>query len=541
MKGLDVLDWIVIAGYFLVLLGVAWWVILQKQKDTEDYFLAGRNIGWFVVGASIFASNIGSEHVVGLAGNGAGDKMPLLIYELHAWLVLMLGWVFLPFYARSGVFTMPEFLEKRFDARSRWILSIVSLIAYILTKVSVTIYAGGVVVSALLGIPFWIGAVATVVLTGLYTVLGGMRAVVYTETIQAIVLVLGAGILTFLGLDAIGGWGELKETVGADYFNMWRPNSDPDYPWLPLFITSTVVGIWYWCTDQVIVQRVLTAKNIKEGRRGSIFGALLKLMPVFLFLIPGVIALGLKMQGKLDWDSPDEAFPVLMSNLMPSGLRGLVAAGLLAALMSSLASVFNSCSTLFTLDIYKKLKPEKPEEELVRTGRIATFFVVGLGLLWIPIITTLSDGLYEYLQNVQAYISPPIAAVFLLGIFYKRINANGAMATLIGGLIIGFTKLTLEILKTGFSESSFLFAIADINWLVFGAYFFAMCIAIAVGVSMCYPAPSPTQLAGLTFGTVTDKQKAENKNSYTVWDVVASVVVVLIVIYIMVSFSTLGL
>ncbi|MFS4446876.1 sodium:solute symporter [Maribacter sp. 2307UL18-2] len=541
MKGLDAFDWVVIALYFIVLLGVAWWVIRQKQKNTEDYFLAGRNIGWFMVGASIFASNIGSEHVVGLAGNGAGDKMPLLIYELHAWIVLMLGWVFLPFYARSGVFTMPEFLEKRFDARSRWVLSVISLIAYILTKVSVTIYAGGVVVSALLGIPFWIGAVATVVLTGLYTVLGGMRAVVYTETIQAIVLVLGAGILTFLGLEAVGGWGELKNTVGPDYFNMWRPNSDPEYPWLPLFITSTVVGIWYWCTDQVIVQRVLTAKNIKEGRRGSIFGALLKLMPVFLFLIPGVIALGLKMQGKLDWDSPDEAFPVLMSNIMPSGLRGLVAAGLLAALMSSLASVFNSCSTLFTLDIYKKLKPDKPEAQLVKTGRIATFFVVGLGLLWIPIITTLSDGLYEYLQNVQAYISPPIAAVFLLGIFYKRINANGAIATLIGGFIIGFSKLTLEILKSSFQEGSFLFSIADINWLVFGAYFFALCIAIAIVVSLFYPAPSQQQLAGLTFGTVTQEQKTANKSSYNIWDIIASVSVIVIVLYIMISFSTLAL
>ena len=534
MKGLDTLDWLVIVAYFLILLGVAWWVIKQKQKNTEDYFLAGRNIGWFMVGASIFASNIGSEHVVGLAGNGAGDKMPLLIYELHAWIVLMLGWVFLPFYARSGVFTMPEFLEKRFDARSRWVLSVVSLIAYILTKVSVTIYAGGVVVSALMGIPFWIGAVATVVLTGIYTVLGGMRAVVYTETIQAIILVLGAGVLTFIGLDAVGGWGELKDTIGTDYFNMWRPNSDPDYPWLPLFITSTIVGIWYWCTDQVIVQRVLTAKNIKEGRRGSIFGALLKLMPVFLFLIPGVIALGLKMQGKLDWDNPDEAFPVLMSNLLPSGLRGLVAAGLLAALMSSLASVFNSCSTLFTLDIYKKLKPNKLEEQLVRTGRIATFFVV-------PIISRLSDGLYEYLQNVQAYISPPIAAVFLLGIFYKRINANGAIATLVGGFIIGFSKLTLEIMKSSFSEGSFLFNIADINWLVFGAYFFAICVAIAVVVSMFYPAPSQAQLAGLTFGTVSKEQKEANKSSYNVWDIIASLAVVLIVLYIMVSFSTLSL
>jgi SSS family solute:Na+ symporter len=541
MKALDTLDWVVIVIYFVILLGVAWWVILQKQKNTEDYFLAGRNIGWFMVGASIFASNIGSEHVVGLAGNGAGDKMPLLIYEMHAWIVLMLGWVFLPFYARSGVFTMPEFLEKRFDERSRWVLSIVSLVAYILTKVSVTIYAGGIVVSALLGIPFWIGAVATVVLTGIYTVLGGMRAVVYTETIQAVILVLGAGVLTFMGLEAVGGWSELKATVGPDYFNMWRPNSDPDYPWLPLFITSTVVGIWYWCTDQVIVQRVLSARNIKEGRRGSIFGALLKLMPVFLFLIPGVVALGLKMQGKLDWDSPDEAFPVLMSNILPSGLRGLVAAGLLAALMSSLASVFNSCSTLFTLDIYKKMRPNKPEKDLVKTGRIATFFVVGFGLLWIPIISRLSDGLYEYLQNVQAYISPPIAAVFLLGIFYKRINSNGAIATLVGGFIIGFSKLTLEIMKSSFSEGSFLFNIADINWLVFGAYFFALCIGIAVVVSMFYPAPSEAQLAGLTFGTITDEQKSTNKSSYNIWDILTSLTVVIIVVYIMLSFSSLAL
>lgn len=541
MQGLDSIDWIVIAAYFLILLGVAWWVILQKQKDTEDYFLAGRNVGWFVVGASIFASNIGSEHVVGLAGNGAGDKMPLLIYEIQAWVVLMLGWVFLPFYARSGVFTMPEFLEKRFDARSRWVLSIVSLVAYILTKVSVTIYAGGVVVAALLGIPFWIGAVATVVLTGIYTVLGGMRAVVYTEAIQTIVLVIGAGVLTFMGLDAVGGWGELKETVGKDYFNMWRPNTDPDFPWLPLFITSTVVGIWYWCTDQVIVQRVLTAKNIKEGRRGSIFGALLKLMPVFLFLIPGVIALALKMQGRLEWDSPDQAFPVLMSNLLPSGLRGLVAAGLLAALMSSLASVFNSCSTLFTLDIYKKIKPEKPEEELVKTGRIATFIVVFLGLLWIPIITRLSDGLYEYLQNVQAYISPPIAAVFLLGIFYKRINSKGALATLIGGFIIGFSKLTLEILKNNFTEGSFMHSLANINWLVFGSYFFAICIVIAVVASWLSPAPDKVKIAGLTFGTITPKQKAENKSSYGWLDILISIIIVIIVVYVMISFSTLSL
>ena len=398
MQSLETLDWIVIGLYFLVLLGIAWWVMRQENKDTEDYFLAGRDVGWFVVGASIFASNIGSEHVVGLAGSGAGDKFPLLIYELHAWIVLMLGWVFLPFYARSGVFTMPEFLEKRFDSRSRWFLSIFSLAAYVLTKVSVTIYAGGIVISTLLGIPFMVGAIATVVLTGIYTVLGGMRAVVYTEALQAMVLIAGAGTLTMMGLDAVGGWNELQTIVGPEYMNMWRPQTDPDFPWISLLISSTIVGIWYWCTDQYIVQRVLTARNIQEGRRGSIFGGFLKLLPVFLFLIPGVVALALKQQGKLEWDTPDQAFPALMTNLLPAGLRGLVAAGLMAALMSSLASVFNSCSTLFTLDVYKKLKPEASEKQLLTIGRIATFVVVVLGLIWVPVIQMIADGVLSLIH-----------------------------------------------------------------------------------------------------------------------------------------------
>ncbi|HPH45758.1 MAG TPA: sodium/solute symporter, partial [Chryseolinea sp.] len=369
MERFATLDWVVIAIYFVVIAALAIWVMTRKQQTTEDYFLAGRNMGWFVVGASIFASNIGSEHVVGLAGAGAGGKIPMLIYELHAWLVITLGWVFLPFYIRSGVFTMPEFLERRFDSSTRWFLSVFSLIAYVLTKISVTVYAGGIVISSILHIDFWTGALATVVLTGIYTVLGGMRAVVYTETLQTVVLVLGAGTLTYVGLDSVGGWSGMRDALEPGYLNMWRPATDPDFPWPSLVITSSIVGMWYWCTDQYIVQRVLAAKNIKEGRRGTIFGGLLKLLPVFLFLIPGVIALALKNKGELHWDSPDEAFATLLMNKMPAGLRGLVAAGLLAALMSSLASVFNSCSTLFTVDIYKKLRPDTPENKLVNIGR----------------------------------------------------------------------------------------------------------------------------------------------------------------------------
>jgi len=537
MKTLDTLDWITISLYFLILLGIAVWVIRRKKDNTEDYFLAGRNVGWFVVGASIFASNIGSEHVVGLAGTGASNKLPLLIYEIHAWIVLLLGWMFLPFYARSGVFTMPEFLERRFDARSRWILSVFSIVAYVLTKISVTIYAGGIVVSALLGIDFWTGAIATVVLTGLYTVLGGMRAVVYTEALQAIILVVGAATLTIIGLDHVGGWNSMRETVSPEYLNMWRSISDPDFPWLPLVITSTIVGIWYWCTDQYIVQRALTASSIKEGRRGTIFGALLKLMPVFLFLIPGVIALTLKMRGELHWDTPDQAFPVLMSNLLPSGLRGLVAAGLLAALMSSLASVFNSCSTLFTVDIYKKLKPDTPEKKLVRTGQVATAIVVLIGIVWIPIMANISGVLYEYLQSVQSYIAPPIAAVFLLGIFYKRINAQGAYITLIAGFVVGALRIVLELAKESLDPGGFWHTLGAVNFLTFAAWFFLFCVVLIVAVSWLTPAPPAEKVANLTFATLSPEEKARNKNSYDWKDIAVSLLIVAIVIWIMIWFN----
>jgi len=537
MKTLDTLDWISISIYFLILIGIVVWVVRKKQANTEDYFLAGRNVGWFVVGASIFASNIGSEHVVGLAGAGAGNKLPMLIYEIQAWVVLLLGWVFLPFYARSGVFTMPEFLEKRFDARSRWVLSVFSIIAYVLTKISVTIYAGGIVVSALLGIDFWTGAIATVLLTGIYTVLGGMRAVVYTETLQAIILVIGAGALTFIGLQHVGGWESMKETVTPEYLNMWRSASDPEFPWPALFITSTIVGIWYWCTDQYIVQRTLTARNIKEGRRGTIFGALLKLLPVFLFLIPGVIAVTLKMRGELEYDSPDQAFPVLMSNLLPSGLRGLVAAGLLAALMSSLASVFNSVSTLFTVDIYKKLRPNESEKKLVRTGQIATVVVVIIGIIWIPIMANISGVLYEYLQKVQSYIAPPITAVFLLGIFHKRINSQGAFVTLVVGFIAAAFRIVLELVKDSLDTNSLLFKLGDMNFLTFGAWFFLFCIALTIVVSLLTKAPTDEKVENLTFGTISEEEKVKNKNSYGWVDIAVSVLVIAIVVVVMIFFN----
>ena len=545
---LESFDWIVLGIYFLALIAVAVWVVLQKNKNTEDYFLAGRNVGWFVIGASIFASNIGSEHVVGLAGTGFESGTPMAHYELHAWIVLLLGWLFLPFYIRSGAFTMPEFLEKRFDSRSRWFLSVFSLVAYVLTKVSVTIYAGGIVVSELLAIPFWYGAIGIVIFTGIYTVIGGMKAVIYTETLQTVVLILGSVIITYLGLQEVGGWSQLRQTVIAvspDHFNMWRPMSDPNFPWTGLLIGGTIVGIWYWCTDQYIVQRTLAANNIKIGRRGAIFGAYLKLLPILIFLVPGIIAFALSIQNPevFSIDKADRAFPMLVKTLLPVGLKGLVAGGLMAALMSSLASVFNSCSTIFTIDIYKKLKPEKSEKSLLQIGKIATGFIVLLGIIWIPIMEKIGGGvMYQYLQNVQSYIAPPVTAVFLLGIIWKRVNSTAAITTLLSGFVLLVLRLGSEIfyqseISSNQVVSNLMYDFATINFAHMAIFMFIFSVILCVSVSLVTSPPDYKLIIGLSFGTLTDQQKQDQRNSYDKVDVFLSILLVILVIGILCYFT----
>ena len=529
-------DWVVLSIYFFALIGISVWVVLQKNKNTEDYFLAGRNVGWFVIGASIFASNIGSEHVVGLAGTGAESGMPMAHYELHAWIVLLLGWLFLPFYFRSNVFTMPEFLEKRFDSRSRWFLSVFSLLGYVITKVSVTIYAGGIVVSELLGIPFWYGAIGIVIFTGIYTVIGGMKAVIYTETLQTVILIFGSLIITYLGLDAVGGWEELKATAGSSHFNMWRPMSDPDLPWTGLLFGGTVVGIWYWCTDQYIVQRTLAANNIKIGRRGAIFGAYLKILPIFIFLIPGVIAFALHQKGIIQLDRSDEAFPLLVKTLLPVGVKGLVAGGLMAALMSSLASVFNSCSTIFTIDIYKKLKPATSEKRLLNVGKLATAIMVILGIIWIPIMERIGGGvLYQYLQSVQSYIAPPITAVFLLGILWKRVTSDAALATLFSGVFVAVARISAELMKEDLT--GFMYTFATINFSHMCIFMFLFSVSVCIAVTLFQERPSLANVSGLTFGTLTLEQKEAVRNSYSKGDIIASAILVLIVISVLSYFT----
>jgi SSS family solute:Na+ symporter len=546
MPTLAPLDWIVIGLYFFVIFGIAYWAYLQERKGEEtsaDYFLAGRNVGWFVVGASLFASNIGSEHLIGLAGTGANSGVAVGQFELMASLVLLLlGWIFVPFYIKSGVFTMPEFLERRYSSAARWYLSLISIVGYVLTKISVTIYAGGIVFETLMGISFWTGAIFVVVATGIYTIFGGLRAVLYTDLIQAIVLIFGAVTVTLLGLAELGGWGALQSSVAPSFFDLWKPTTDPDFPWTGILFGAPILGVWYWCTDQFIVQRTLSAKNEDHARRGSIFAGFLKLLPLFIFVIPGVIAYALAQQGQLTLDQSDQALPALIGTLLPVGLRGIVVAGLMAALMSSLSSVFNSCSTLITWDVYRELKPRASEGELVWVGRLSTGVLVVLGLLWIPLMENISGQLYTYLQSVQGYIAPPIAAVFLMGIAWKRINAKGAIWSLGIGFVLGATRLILELIngagRNGLPAGTAWETIAEINFLHFAVMLFVACMIVLIGVSLLTAAPSREKVAGLTFalaeetvaGQVETDQIAADLESdplWRRWDLILTIVLII--------------
>jgi SSS family solute:Na+ symporter len=583
MGTLATLDWVIIGGYFFLIGWLAWWVIRQKTDTPDDYFLAGRHLGFMIVGASIFSSNIGSEHLVGLAGSGATDGVAMAHYELHAWCLLVLGWVMAPFFIRSKVFTMPEFLERRFSPLARTLLSGISLVAYILTKIAVGIFAGGIVFSVLMpeltfmGMnSFWIGSILVILFTGVYTVLGGLRAVAYTEALQTIVLTFGSLLVLIYGLQAIGGWNQLVDIVGEDMFNLWKPivpagmeatwlpvmeedrmawYFNDNYPWLGMLFAAPIVGLWYWTTDQYIVQRALGAENITEARRGSIAAAFLKLLPVFIFIIPGIIAFALaesgqnamlqntliNAQGEVITQNAQAAFPMLVTEILPVGIRGIVVAGLLAALMSSLAGVFNASSTLFTMDFYRKFRPDSSEERLVWMGRIATVVMVIIGLLWIPVIQG-SRGLYDYLQGVQSYLAPPIFVVFFLGIFFKRLNKEGCLAALFVGFFLGLFRLAIDtpvILIEGFNytEGSFLWILNNTFFQYYSVFIFLVTVAVMVGVSYMTKPPDYSKISGLTFGTLSDTDRSDNRGSWNWLDASTSVLLIVFIVMIYLIFS----
>ncbi|MBN2242109.1 MAG: sodium:solute symporter [Acidobacteria bacterium] len=575
-SGLHPLDWVVIAAYFGLIAGIVVWVAKKQKKTSDGYFLAGRELGWFIIGASIFASNIGSEHLVGLAGSGTTDGVAMAHYELHAWCLLVLAWVMVPFYMRSRVFTMPEFLERRFSPTSRTVLSVISLVAYVLTKIAVGIFAGGIVFSVLLpelnilGFDsFWVGSFVVIVITGIYTIVGGMGAVAYTEAIQTVVLIAGSALVTFFGLQALGGWSELRAIVPSDMFNLWKPlvpdglqatwapvrdarqmawYFNDNYPWLGMLICAPVIGLWYWCTDQYIVQRALTARNETEARRGSIMAAFFKLLPVFIFIIPGIICYALAISGKMPAleshligpdgqvirDSAQQAFPLMVSSVLPVGIRGIVVAGLLAALMSSLAGAFNASATLFTMDFYKRLHPGISQERLVWTGRVATTVMVLIGILWIPVIKG-GKGLYDYLQGVQSYLAPPIFVVFFLGVFYKRLNARGCLWALITGFVLGIFRLAVDTpvkMVQGFAypEGSFLWIVNNIFFQYYSMIILFVSALVMIVVSHLTEAPAYEKISGLTYATMTAEDRRISRESWKAVDVVLSLVVLALIL-----------
>jgi SSS family solute:Na+ symporter len=504
------IDLAIIAVYFIMVFGIGFY-FSRKERTSEDYFLAGRNIGWFAIGASLFVSNISTEHFIGLAGSGATSGLAAGNFEWEASVILLLlGWVFVPFYLRSNVFTMPEFLERRFNRSCATYLATISIIAYIFTKISVHLYAAAIVLERVVGWNQWTAAIILVVATGIYTIAGGLAAVIYTDLVQTMILLAGAIALTFIGLDKVGGFAALRAAVPASYFHMVKPISDPDFPWTGIFFGAPILGIWYWCTDQVIVQRVLSAKDEGHAKAGTIFAGFLKILPVFLLVVPGIIAFALYPQlfntvnGSVT--NGDIAFPTAVVNLLPTGFVGLMIAALLAALMGAMSSVFNSASTMVTLDFYKKFRPSATEKQLVTFGRIATGGMVALGLLWVPFIHVLSAQLWVYLQSVQAYISPPIAVCFIFGILWPRLNGQGAISSLLVGFVLGAVRFVMEVLdKTAHYQSSALRGLIDINFLHYSIVMFVICAFVIIGVSMMFPAPERRKIAGLTFATVDDK------------------------------------
>ena len=579
------LDWLVVLVYFAVILGMAWWVFRRGKDTADDYFLANRNLGWFIVGASIFASNIGSEHLVGLAGSGATSGVAMAHYELHAWAILVLGWVFVPFYMRSRVYTMPEFIERRFSSSARVLLSITSLLTHVLTKFAVSIFAGGVVFRALLPElhvtllghdwnAFWIGSVSIVLLTGLYTILGGMRAVAYTEAMQTFVLVFGSAMLLIFGLIKIGGWHAFRAALPSDMFNLWKPliphglastwapvkeagrqawYFNTNYPWLGMLFCAPIIGLWYWCTDQYIVQRALGAPNEQVARRGSIFASYIKLLPVFIFIIPGMIGLALARtaqvpalqtmlgpDGKVVPMIAQSVYPAMVLSVLPVGVRGIVVAGLIAALMSSMAGAFNASSTLFTMDLYQKLRPNSSQHELVWMGRVATAVMVLVALLWIPVIEG-ARGLYEYLQSVQGYLAPPIFTVFFFGIFNKRLNTKGCIWALLVGFLLGTFRLLVDTpvalhlagYENGYAQGSFLWVVNNIYFQYYSLLVFVVSVVVMIGVSYATAAPALESLTNVTFATLTDEHRSESRASWNRWDVILSglVLVCILAVY----------
>ncbi len=582
------LDWVVIALFGLGMIATVWYSMRKKNESGKDYFLSGRDANWLQIGSSIFSSNIGSEHLVGLAGAGFATGMAMAHWEMHAYWILVLGWAFVPLYDRMKVFTMPEFLELRFSRGSRNVLSLLTMASLVLTKIAATIYAGDVVIRTLLNVDhinifgyqidvFWAIALGLAFTTGLYTVFGGMRVIMYTAVLQSPVLIFGSVCILYMGLRVLGhgslidGWHATLASVAAatwhgEGVHLVRSINDPDWPWLAILPGSAIIGFWYWCTDQYIVQRVLAGKNQQESRRGTILAGFFKLTPVFIFLVPGMIAFALTQTPGVGFStSGDAAYTSLVAQILPHGLRGMVACGMIVALMASLGSKFNASATLFTMDFYREWYPNASGKTEVLVGRIATATIVFIGICWVLVIKNLHMPLYLYLQNVQGYLSPAIAVLFGLGVFWKRATAPAAVWAFVIGMLAGFGRLALDLIMrndadavsklkvdhyhgvitqvqydTGMAairatHNGVMFDLWNIHWLYYCEGLFVVTAALMIIISLMTKAPDPKTIKYTWYGA-TAEEKAATKASWNALDVVLSLIVLACVVLFYIKF-----
>ncbi|XP_047614433.1 sodium/glucose cotransporter 5 [Phacochoerus africanus] len=536
---LSVADVVIVAVYFAVNMAVGVWSSCRASRNTvSGYFLAGRDMMWWPIGASLFASSEGSGLFVGLAGSGAAGGLAVAGFEWHATYVLLaLAWVFVPIYVSSEIVTMPEYIQKRYGGqRIRMYLSVLSLLLSIFTKISIDLYAGALFVHICLGWNFYLSTCLMLVITALYTIAGGLAAVIYTDALQTLIMVGGAVVLTVKAFQQIGGYEQLAAAYAqaipsktipnttchlprADAMHMFRDPATGDLPWTGMTFGLTIMATWYWCTDQVIVQRSLSARDLNHAKGGSILASYLKMLPMGLMVMPGMISRVL-FPDDVGCVVPSEclracgaeigcsniAYPKLVMELMPTGLRGLMVAVMMAALMSSLTSIFNSSSTLFTMDVWRRLRPRAGERELLLVGRLVIVVLIGVSVAWIPVLQGSNSGqLFIYMQSVTSSLAPPVTAVFVLGIFWRRANEQGAFWGLMVGLAVGAWRLVLEFLHPappcGHPDVRPAL-LRMVHYLHFAVALFVLSGAVVVAVSLLTPPPAGVQIENLTWWTL---------------------------------------
>uniref|UniRef100_A0A673BHK6 Sodium/myo-inositol cotransporter n=1 Tax=Sphaeramia orbicularis TaxID=375764 RepID=A0A673BHK6_9TELE len=564
-------DIAVVAAYFVVVLAVGFLAMRKADRGTvSGYFLAGRSMNWAAVGASLFVSNIGSEHFIGLAGSGAASGFSVAAWEFNALLLLqLLGWLFIPVYIHSGVYTTPQYLSKRYGGRRLKVyFAALSLILYIFTKLSVDLYAGALFIQESLGWNLYLSIILLIAMTAVLTVTGGLVAVIYTDTVQAFLMIGGALCLMGISLFKVGG---LEGRLRSEYMEarpnvtavlLSRPNltyahsclrhlhpkphalkilrgpADPDLPWPGFLLGQTPASIWYWCADQVIVQRVLAAKNLAHAKGSTIMAGVLKILPMFIIVIPGMIS-RVFFADDLACIGPDHcvevcgsaagcsnvAYPRLVMSLMPVGLRGLMMAVMIAALMSDLDSIFNSASTIFTLDIYKMLRRRASSRELVIVGRVFVVVMVIISIAWVPVIIEMQGGqMFYYIQEVSDYLTPPIAALFLLGVLCHRCNETGAFWGGVAGLALGASRLILAFVyrepRCDRPDDRPWF-IKDVHFMYVAAVLFWVSALVTVLVSLCTAPPTEERIRTTTLWGLNRRKKLRRRENHN-WTTVFS-------------------